>query len=213
MTDFSRIARAYRWMEYFSFGTLLETARYSHLDAMQASRRAFVLGDGDGRFLQKLLRCNRQIDVHAVDCSAGMVALARKRSASDGGSNRVQWTHADALAWGPEGRCDLIVTHFFLDCFSTQQVAELVARLVPHLEPGGLWVNSDFTIPASGLARIAGWAIVRGLYAAFFVLTGLRTQRLPQDEAAFASAGLVLEERTLLGGGLLKSEVWRKPAA
>jgi hypothetical protein len=36
---------------------------------------------------------------------------------------------------------------------------------------------------------------------------------LPQDEAAFASAGLVLEERTLLGGGLLKSEVWRKPAA
>ena len=55
--------------------------------------------------------------------------------------------------------------------------------------------------------------IIRSLYVAFFLLAGLRTQRLPDDASALESAGLLLEDREALAGGLLKSEVWRKPAS
>jgi hypothetical protein len=122
----------------------------------------------------------------------------------------VQWFEHNALSWEPARTYDLIVTHFFLDCFSTGQVEALVERLLGHLEPGGMWINSDFAIPASGWARYPSLAIVRGLYAAFFLLAGLRTQRLPDDAAAFLNAGLKLRNVRESCAGMLKSERWAR---
>jgi SAM-dependent methyltransferase len=218
-TDFSRIAHAYRWMEYASFGTLLERTRFLRIPAMLNSRRALILGDGDGRFLHRLLQTDPNVLVDSVDLSPGMVRLAQARVAALGleATKCVQWYVADSLVWEPppsqSGRqYDLIVTHFFLDCFSTADVRRLVARLMPLLSPGGVWINSDFAIPAHGWMRWPSRFIVQGLYAAFYLLAGLRTQQLPDDVPALRDAGLLLEHQSTLAGGLLKSELWRKPA-
>jgi ubiquinone/menaquinone biosynthesis C-methylase UbiE len=211
-TDFSRVARAYRWMEYASFGTLLERTRFFRIAMLQNSRRALVLGDGDGRFLERLARANPEFAADSVDFSPGMIRLARSRVDRVGA--RVDWHQADALLWTPpHAEYDLIVTHFFLDCFSDHDVQRLIGRLIPYLSPGGMWINSDFAVPARGWMRWPSRIIIRGLYAAFFLLAGLRTQRLPDDVSALESAGLTLEHRDTLAGGLLKSEVWRKLAA
>lgn len=209
MSDFSRVARAYRWMEYASFAKLLERTRFLRLPEMRAARHALVLGDGDGRFLAQLVRVNPRVHVDAVDFSPGMVRLARKRLSKIAGAvERVRWIEQDALEWEPQGSYDLVVSHFFVDCFTTKQVRELVSRIVRHMEPGSVWTNSDFTIPAEGWMRIPGWLIVRGLYAAFYVLAGLKTQKLPEDVVAFASSGLQLLDRQMHVFGLLKSESW-----
>ena len=63
--DFNRIARPYRWLEYLSFGPLLERCRFHRLPQMVDAKRALVLGDGDGRFLARLLRKNPQIQADA----------------------------------------------------------------------------------------------------------------------------------------------------
>jgi len=210
-TDFSRIARAYRWMEYASFGTLLERTRYFRLPLLQHSQRALILGDGDGRFLARLTRANPGIAVDSVDCSRGMIRLAQARS-NPVAAERVNWHQADARIWRPPNcSYDLVVTHFFLDCFSNDEVQQLVGQLLPYLAQDGVWINSDFVIPQRGWMRWPSRIIVRGLYVAFFFLAGLRTQRLPDDASALQCAGLILEHRDSLAGGLLKSEVWRKP--
>jgi cyclopropane fatty-acyl-phospholipid synthase-like methyltransferase len=210
-TDFSRVARAYRWMEYASFGTLLERTRYHRLPAMDHASVALVLGDGDGRFLQRLLATYPGIEVDAVDSSPGMVKLAKERAAQVAASGHVRWLLQDALAWRPARQYDLIVTHFFLDCFSSDEVAALIQKLTPSLVPGGIWINSDFAIPQSRWARLPGWCIIRGLYAAFYLLAGLRTQQLPDDTSAFVQAGMKLNDSRRMAAGLLKSEVWTNP--
>lgn len=212
--DFSRVARAYRWMEYASFGPLLEQTRFLHIAALRNSQRVLILGDGDGRFLARLLAAHPHLSIDSVDCSGGMIRLAQARVAAlkSTSPERVQWHHADALTVPlPHLMYDAVVTHFFLDCFGDADLRLLIEGLLPRLSRGALWINSDFTIPARGWMRWPSRIIVRSLYAAFFLLAGLRTQRLPDDASALEAAGLILENRTTLAAGLLKSEIWRAP--
>ena len=50
---------------------------------------------------------------------------------------------------------------------------------------------------------------MRALYLAFFVLTGLRVQRLPQYREAMAEAGWARIKEQRLLAGLLVGELWR----
>lgn len=221
-------------MEYATFAHTLQHVRTARLNEMLAARRALVMGDGDGRFLRALLAANPRVQVDAVDASAAMLALARKRAASldhsasnftaDNSSSdnpRVTWHHADMRGWlptlavhvprGTSNSYDLVVTHYFLDCFSSGEVSSIVAKTAAAMAPGAAWIHSDFAVPARGLMRWPSLAIVRGLYLGFGLLTGLETTRLPDDSAAFTAAGLHCESQRLFLGGLMKSELWRMP--
>lgn len=207
---FGRLARAYRWMEYLSFGPYLQQCRRLRLQEMASSRRAVVYGDGDGRFLAELVRRVPQIQVTAVDASGEMLRRAAERLPSNAPVRLVQ---ADALAYEaaalPEAPFDLIVSHFFLDCFDEEELTALLAR-VNRAARGGVWVVSDFAIPPRPIARQAGRLVVSGLYLAFGLLTGLRTRRLPNHARVMHEAGWRLEDRRTLLLGLLVSERWHR---
>jgi hypothetical protein len=210
--DFDLVARAYRWMEYLSLGTMLEQARFWALDAgwLDGCRRALVLGDGDGRFTARMMARNAGVRVEALDLSREMLRLLLRRCRSF--AARLSATCGDAREWEPAGGADLVVTHFFLDCLEQEEVAALVRRIVAGLNPGATWVVSEFCVPA-GWLRGPAWMLVRGLYLAFRVLTGLRVTRLPNYARELRGCGfaLVAEKRFL--GGLLVSQVWKANAS
>ena len=203
--DFDRIARAYRWLEYASLGTLLERTRECHIPRLRACRRALVLGDGDGRFTVRLLETAPNIHVEAVDLSGVMLALLRDRCANF--ADRLQTFQQDVRTFRPHGQPDVIITHFFLDCLSQAEIDSVVGRLSPTLAPGTLWVVSDFRIPAGFLSGPA-WIYIRALYFAFRVLTGLRVTRLPDHGSALRRCGFtrIAVERKMFG--VLTAEVW-----
>jgi hypothetical protein len=127
---------------------------------------------------------------------------------------RVQLVHANALEYEPaelpEAPLDLVVSHFFLDCFNEEEVGTLLARVNPAVENAARWVISDFAIPLQEPDRFLGLWIVRGLYLAFGLLTGLKTRSLPDHERVMREAGWMLEDRQELLRGLLISERWRR---
>jgi len=88
-----RIARLYRWLEYAIFGDTLQQRRTAFLTDIADARRVLVLGDGDGRFLEKLVEHNPKAHVDYVDLSGHMLKLARVRA----GSERVTYHQANAL--------------------------------------------------------------------------------------------------------------------
>ena len=173
-------------------------------------RRALVLGDGDGRFLAYLLARNPRLHADAVDLSPAMLRLLRLRAeaATPTAASRLATHTADALAFHPSASCDLVVTHFFLDCLTQPELDILVARTVPHLEPGALWLLSDFRIPPGSL-RLPASILIRTLYLAFRLLTGLRAAHLPDHASPLHLAGLFLvaRHRSLLG--ILTTELWQ----
>jgi cyclopropane fatty-acyl-phospholipid synthase-like methyltransferase len=208
---FGRLACAYRWMEYFSFGPYLKQCRELRISEMAACQRALVFGDGDGRFLAELARHFPKMPVTAVDASREMLRQTEQRLPSEA---HVRLVHADALECEPAGFSeapfDLVVSHFFFDCFDEEELASLLTSTNAAVDDSAIWVVSDFAIPQRIVARQLGMRIVHGLYLAFGLLTGLRTRRLPNHGRVMRKAGWTLEDRRGLLLGLLVSERWRR---
>jgi ubiquinone/menaquinone biosynthesis C-methylase UbiE len=209
--QFGRLAHVYRWMEYFSFGPYLKQCRESRISEMTGSRRALVFGDGDGRFLAELVRHSPKMQLTAVDASREMLLQTAQRLPPEA---QIQLVHADALRCEPAGFSEapfeLVVSHFFFDCFDEEELASLLTTVNAVVDDGAIWVISDFAIPQRIGARQLGMLIVRGLYLVFGLLTGLRTRRLPDHGRVMRKAGWVLEDKRQLLLGLLASERWHR---
>ena len=205
--DFDNIARAYRWLEYLTLGPLLERTRDCYLGLAKNCSEALVLGDGDGRFTALLLAQSSQIRVQAVDLSRVMLDLLRTRCAAQ--QSRLETYQQDARYFQPRRQPDLVVTHFFLDCLTQGEVDKLVADLAPQLASNALWVVSDFRIP-DGTMHWPAWIYIRLLYFAFRILTGLRTNRLPDHNVALKRRGFVKVASQRRMAGMLTSEVWQR---
>jgi ubiquinone/menaquinone biosynthesis C-methylase UbiE len=209
--NFDSIARLYRWMEYLSFGRALERCRNHFLPQLAERRSAVVLGDGDGRFLARLLAENSQLQADAIDTSATMLHLLTRRAETDtpGSHIRLHTHQMNALTFTPDHPCDLIVTHFFLDCLTQAELDGLARRLAQHAMPNALWLVSDFRIP-DGLMRWPARTLVRSLYFAFGLFAGLRTHALPDHAAALIGAGFQRKAQQLSLAGLLTTELWEQ---
>lgn len=186
--DFGRLAKLYRWMEWLSFGPFLWRSRCTFLDRMRSQRRALVIGDGDGRFTARLLRENRRIRIDALDASARMVSELERRAKPH--QARLHTEVTDARLFEPaKHNFDLVVTHFFLDCLRTDEVARLAARLRRNVADDAIWVVSEFAEPQGWYGRVVARPLIAALYWAFGQLTGLNIRRLPEYSAALSDAG------------------------
>jgi ubiquinone/menaquinone biosynthesis C-methylase UbiE len=210
--NFDTLARSYRWLEYLTLGPYLERCRFSRLAQLTDARHALVFGDGDGRFLARLLRSNPQITVESVDCSAAMIRQAERRVGNIGpaASSRLTLHHENALTFSSRNfGYDLLVAHFFLDCFSTDELNMLFDRTVPQLTPGALFLVSEFVTVQGGPMAAVSRAIIGILYRVFGLLTQIGPRHLPDYCAVLNAHGFTLREKKTWLGGLLVSELWQ----
>lgn len=212
--NFDRVARLYRWAEYLALGPLLQRTRTHFLPQLPACANALILGDGDGRFLAQLLARQPHLHALAVDTSATMLHLLRRRCTPF--ASRLQTLQAsaldldlDAISYPNGADPDLIVTHFFLDCLTQPEVDALTLRLATGLRPGALWLLSDFGPPHPRILQPLATFYIRTLYLAFRILTGLRVNRLPKPQSALQAASFKRIARHDRLHGLLYTELWR----
>jgi SAM-dependent methyltransferase len=203
--DADRLARFYRWIEYAAFGRALESARFALLDRLQGCRRVLVLGEGDGRALERMLAVAPVAEFEVIESSRAMIALARQRV---GNCERVRFFCEDARSVRL-GRYDALVTCFFLDCFSDDELPRVVKRLASALVPGGLWLNAEFAIPKGGWARFHAAAWIWVMYRFFNVATGLRARTLPKIPEALVEYGMRSQTVSRRRWGMIVSEEWR----
>jgi SAM-dependent methyltransferase len=206
--NFDRLARIYKWMEFVTFGPFLSRCREAFLSEVRSARRAVVLGDGDGRFTAELLHVNSQVRIDAVDASPAMLQALLRRVRKNAG--RVSAHCADARDWQPANPpYDLVASHFFLDCLTTEEIRALAAKLRDAVSPPAVWIVSEFAVPSGWFGRFVARPLVWLLYRGFGLLTGLKIRWLPDHQAALRSAGFSLIQRQTWLCGLLVSEMWR----
>lgn len=205
-----RIARVYQWVEYAAFGRSLELARFHFLSRAAQGRRVLILGEGDGRFLGRLLETNRQARIAVVEMSGRMIALARERTPIEERS-RVEFHKMDAASQPlPRGPFDLVVSHFFFDILSSGDASAVISKASALLAPGAVWQISEFQEPARGPRRLHARLWLLAMYRFFAISTGLRVSRLPPYRKMLESHGLTEIEHHESRFGLIRSQVWRK---
>lgn len=206
--NFDRVARIYRWAEYLALGPLLERTREHYLPQLTPCRHALLFGDGDGRFLARLLQRNKNLQATAVDSSATMLQLLRNRCAF--AADRLTPINASAFDFSVPSDTDLIVTHFFLDCLTQPELEILAQRIAHNVRPGSLWLVSDFAVPDNAALRPLAKLYIASLYFGFRLLTGLRIRQLPDPHTALTSAGFIRTAHHERLGGLLYTELWQR---
>ena len=208
--SFDTLAPYYRSMEFLAAGGILQRCRTSFLGEAAGCRRALLLGEGPGRFLVKLLRAHPGAEVTCVERSPRMIQEALRRVQRNGlNGERVRFVQSDALTWqSPPGVFDLVVTHFFLDCFRREELESLVARVAAGTTDAARWLLADFRIPDRGWQRWRAHGVLALLYLFFRIATGLSAARLTPPDDFLRGAGFRLAGRRLDNFGLVHSDLW-----
>jgi ubiquinone/menaquinone biosynthesis C-methylase UbiE len=210
--SFDAIASWYWALEAIAFGGVLQRSRVACLPEIGSPRRALIVGEGNGRFLVELLRLQPNLEVLCVDASERMLRLAENRIQSEfrAGAHRVRFFRADIASWSPpEASYDLIVTHFFLDCFSEARIADIVNRLSRAATPNATWLLADFSVPAQGFARIRAGLWLAAMYRFFRFTSGIEAKELVDPSRFLRGVGFALASQHLFRSGMVKSELWR----
>lgn len=208
--SFDFIAPHYRWLETIAFGNSLQKARIFFLDQLSPlPKHVLIAGEGDGRFLREFTWKFPHACVDCVDASARMLELAQKQLPL--GEKRVRFFQNDLLTWSPEeNRYDLIVTHFFLDCFDEPELEKIVASMAKSAAENSVWLLADFSVPGELLRKLHA-GIWLGLMHRFFRVTAGISARSLTDPSPFLSAhGFRCAQREDSIFGLVKSELWRR---
>ena len=197
-------------MEWLLAGGKLQRCRTAFVNAVPTPRRVLLAGEGNGRCLVELLHAHPAAQFTCVDASARMLENARARLRANGlADSAVEFIRADIREWTvPRAQFDLLVTHFFLDCFRAEQLAEIVPRLAGAAQPGARWLLADFCEPVAGVAKWRARLILRAMYFFFRHATRLPARRLTPPDPYLRSAGFFLRERRHSEWGLLHSDLW-----
>jgi ubiquinone/menaquinone biosynthesis C-methylase UbiE len=211
--SFDALAPHYRWMEFVLAGEKLQRCRTAFLDRISTPENVLIWGEGNGRFLVECRRKWRDARIVCADASEKMLALANDRIKRGGiDATRIEFIRADVLEWQPPLNkvFDLVVTHFFLDCFRAEQLQRIVDTLGLAARPNAFWLLADFHTPFGGLQRWRAKAILKGMYLFFRIATRLPAQRLTPPDSYLSANDFFLRERRVSEWGLLHSDLWER---
>ena len=206
--SFDFVAPHYRWLESIAFANTLQHARTNFIDQIPAPRHVLIAGEGDGRFLREFTRKFPKALVDCVDASARMLDLARARAV--GRDDRVRFLQNDLLRWSPgENMYDLIVTHFFLDCFNEVELETIVSRLAKSATRDAVWLLSDFSIPSPRFQKMHAQTWLWVMHHFFRAVAGISARKLIDPSPFLRAHGFHCEHAKNSRFGLVKSEIWR----
>ncbi len=210
--SFDALAPHYGWMERVLAGRRLQRCRTAFLPGVLVAKNILIVGEGRGGFLAECRRYLPDACITCVDASGKMLEAARRRLEKQGlRTERVQFIHADALEWSPPDRAfDLIVTHFFLDCFRRDQLEMLVTKFGHAAVARAGWLLADFAVPAAGPGRWRAQVIHRLMYVFFRVATRLPARELTPPDEFLRASQFTLRERRTSEWGLLHTDWWER---
>ncbi len=176
---YDQLAGRYQLLETLMFGPHLDRARTALLSSIPACRSALVLGDGDGRLLEALLTNQPECQITSIDQSARMLELQQKRLANHPLRDNVSWRQQDARDFeGFDDQFDLLVSAFFLDCFTFQELETHLPLWLNTLRAGGHFYFVDFQEPDSGWKRLRGKLYLAAMHHLFRWYTNLQNRKL-----------------------------------
>jgi SAM-dependent methyltransferase len=146
--------------------------------------------------------------------SAGAVCAPRDNASLPAREpSRVQFHHTDILGWVPPQKSyDVVVTHFFLDCFTSGQLPAVVEKIGNAANPNARWLFADFAIPTKALGGVHARVWLRIMYSFFRAVADLEANELADASALIRANGFRLCEEKVTRLGLIKSQVWERNA-
>ena len=160
----------------------LHSSQIHFLDKLPKLSKALVLGGGTGKFLVALLLSDKVERVVYVDISPGMISKAKDKIQKLNLEDKVDFI-CGGLESIPADQYDLICTHYFLDCFGSEQIEEVIQHLKKSLAEDGIWHLTDFYLDSE--SSFLRKKFVAFLYFFFRLSCGLNVDKLANFKKIF----------------------------
>lgn len=218
---YDRLARVYSATEWLVFGNQLQTARVALVDELPPWNHLLVFGDGNGRLIERLCVRRRSFvqqasghwlgKIVSLDHSPAMLRRQQSRVARIGAGEHIEFMHADAFRFPLQaGLYDVVVTPFFLDCFSASELELHLPRWLSALHTGGVLYHVDFTIPQRHWQRARAKLLLKAMHLFFGWTTGLRNRQLVDTQHMIQRSGFEKQAERIGAGGMIVTQVWRR---
>lgn len=174
--NFNAVASFYDGLSRLVFGYHLKNAQIEAIRFIPQQSAILIAGGGTGWILEEIAGIIPQgLNITYIDKSSKMIELSKKRNIGD---NKVTFVN-NALenVSLPYTNYDVVLTPFFLDCFSAQTLPLIINKLDSTLKSDGLWLNIDFYLSS----KSAFWQkiLITLMYAFFRLTSHIEATQLP----------------------------------
>lgn len=212
---FSNTASYFHLLENVFIGKALQQTRVAQLDSYEIdpdTAEMLVVGEGNGRFLENLVRMYPGLRVTIVDESAEMLARAKSRLLRaelpvHSLDFRTEDIREVVLA---EHRYTHILTNSFFSNFPEAVVSSIAGKLSAAAKEDAEWWHGDFVMPKRGLSRWRAKAWLAMLYAFFGATAAVPVRTLPEVDRYIEKQGFVRGEDHVFCGSLRRSSRYQR---
>ena len=208
--NFDLIAKHYNWMEKIIFRSDLEKVRRMNLALVKNAKSILLLGDGDGRFLEQVSLMGTDAFIVSVDSSAKMIDLSKRKLEKSALNVEFNCTKIEDFQPIESFKPDLIIAHFFLDCFTHDEVKLIIDRVSEWAAVNAKFVISDFSITKkTSFNRIYQKMLTSIMISFFRLFCGISTRFLPNIPKIMTSQGWNCLSQESLKSEFINSWVWQ----
>lgn len=209
--NFNTIAPMYDRLAGLVFGKALRRAQTVHLALVPEQANVLLIGGGTGWLLAQLLLQKPQLQVTYLEASPKMLHLTERRLQKLPLAVRGQVTMrlGDESSLRHDQTFDCIITPFLLDLFPDVRLTKLMDKLQNALNPGGLWLFSDFW-PTANPPLVWQKLLLHTMYRFFGTVSNVQATQLPDFEKHFSNRPLEVQRAQSVYKGLIQARVYRK---
>jgi len=208
--NFDLIAKHYNWMEKIIFRSDLEKVRSMNLALIKNAKAILLLGDGDGRFLEQVSLMGTDAFIVSVDSSAKMIDLSKRKLEKSALNVEFNCTKIEDFQPIESFKPDLIIAHFFLDCFTHDEVKLIIDRVSEWAAVNAKFVISDFSITKkTSFNRIYQKMLTKIMIRFFRLFCGISTRFLPNIPKIMTTQGWNCLSQESLKSEFINSWVWQ----
>ena len=162
-----------------------------------------ILGGGTGWLLAEIMKMKLENEIWYIEASQKMLQLSRDKIDDNSNIHFILGSENDIPA---TVQFDIVITNFYLDLFTLENLNVVVEKITIALRPGALWIVTDF------INRKKWWqiALLKSMYLFFNLVCNIEAATLPDWQFALQRNTLQIKEHKSFFHGFMISTLYQK---
>lgn len=202
--SFDSIAWVYDSLAKLVFGDTIQSAQLEFLAEIKPSSSVLIIGGGTGWILNELDSLSVSINVDYIEASVKMLEKSKLRGPFR--NIEVRFIRGTQDSIQEHTQYNVIITNFFLDVFTEDNLLNVMQKLDSSLSEEGTWMMTDFVENGKWWQRL----LVKMMYSFFRITTRLEGRELQNFDYYFRNMGYSLIKEMGFFKQMIASRIYAK---
>jgi tRNA (cmo5U34)-methyltransferase len=202
LNGFDRIAFVYDFLAKLIFGKSIKESQKHFLNKIEDVSKVLILGGGTGWLLTELLKAKPNCKVCYIDASEKMISLSKNKIKP---KQLVHFIHGTEQDIPLSTKYDVVLTNFYLDLFTDQQLEGIMVKIRSSLETGANWIVTDFVNNGKWWQK----TMLKIMYWFFRITCNIEPKKLPEWNRPIEKSGMKEIESKTFYHGFIETALYR----